>query len=236
MGGPQRVVVVFEHQIEAGEVVGHVAVGRRDDRCRPPHDVVAAKQHVLLAVPEAEVVRDVTGGVQYVEGPTRPFDDVAGGDEYIGYEREVGPLLDLALGLALLLGFAGERVGAERVHRGVDARVAQHRRGRGVIAVGVRDEDRDDLLAAECAQQCLHVRRVSRPGVDDRNLAPADDVGAGAVERERARVVREHASDMGRHRVGEARHSCELPDVGYHRGHVSYPLLICVTSPVEAAR
>src|SRR5690606_7161382 len=96
-------------------------------------------------------------------------------------------------GFDLLLLLARERVRTEAVHRSVDARLLEQRSGGGVVAVGVRDEDRLDGLTFERAQQALDVTFVARSGVDDGDASVADDVRAGAEQRERTWVVGDDA-------------------------------------------
>jgi hypothetical protein len=57
-----------------------------------------------------------------------------------------------------------------------------------VVAVRVRDDDCADALAPHCREQVGEVGPVRRPGVNDRDLAASDDVGAGSLECERARI------------------------------------------------
>ncbi len=74
-----------------------------------------------------------------------------------------------------------------------------------MIAVGMRHEDMRDGLAAHGGEQRRDVGLVERAGIDDRDLAAADDVGQRALERERAGIIGEHTPHAGRnlvHRVG----------------------------------
>ena len=58
----------------------------------------------------------------------------------------------------------------------------QRARGRRVVAVGVRDEDVRDGLAAHGLKERLDMGRRVRARIDDRDLPAADDVAAGAGE------------------------------------------------------
>jgi len=44
-------------------------VGRGDDGAGPAHDVVAGEEGLFFAESEADVVGDVTGGVEALESP-----------------------------------------------------------------------------------------------------------------------------------------------------------------------
>jgi len=50
---------------------------------------------------------------------------------------------------------------------------------RRVVAVGVGNQDMGDLLLGEARQQGRDMLLELRPGIDDRDLALADDIGAG---------------------------------------------------------
>src|SRR6266487_4775422 len=71
------------------------------------------------------------------------------------------------------------------------------RRVRRVVAVGMGDENMRHRLAAHGVEQRLGVRFVVGAGIDDRDLALADDVTDRAGEGERARIVAENASHAG---------------------------------------
>src|SRR5207248_5805478 len=70
--------------------------------------------------------------------------------------------------------------------------------GRRMVAMGMGDQDMGDLLVGEARQQCRDVLRELGAGVDDRHLTFADDIGAGALERERPGVARDDTADPRR--------------------------------------
>ena len=91
-----------------------------------------------------------------------------------------------------------------------------------MIAMGVGDEDRRHRLIAHGVEQRTDVALVGRPGIDDGDLAAADDVAHRALEGERPRIIRHHAADA-RHRLvhgvgGEIEILVEGDIVG-HIGH-----------------
>src|SRR5579875_3247824 len=71
-------------------------------------------------------------------------------------------------------------------------------RRRRMIAMGVGDEDVRDALVAEPGEQSLDMLGKIGAGIDHGDRAFADDIGAGALERERARVPRNDAAQPGR--------------------------------------
>ena len=75
----------------------------------------------------------------------------------------------------------------------------EQRAARRVVAVRVRDDHVRDGFSRGGGQQRLDVRFVRRAGIDNGHGAAANDVGAGAVERERARVLGDDAPNAGRH-------------------------------------
>ena len=87
--------------------------------------------------------------------------------------------------------------------------------------MGVRHQLMGDFFARERFDQRAHMRRVSGPRVDHGHLAFADDVGAGAVQSEGARVARDesaHAGDHGlQNAVLEVQIAAECRRVGHDR-------------------
>ena len=81
------------------------------------------------------------------------------------------------------------------------------------------DEDMADPLAGQARQQRVDMLGQVRAGVDDRHLALADHIGAGAAKRERAGVLRDDAPDPRRHRFEPAVFERELAPVGNLDGH-----------------
>ena len=66
----------------------------------------------------------------------------------------------------------------------------------------MRDDDpRDALARFERLDDCVDVLAQVRAGIDDRDVAAADDVGARAEVRELARVVRDDTTDEWRHLI-----------------------------------
>src|SRR5262249_29301956 len=79
-----------------------------------------------------------------------------------------------------------------RAGRGLDARGV-----RRMVAMGVCDENMRHRLAAHGLQECLRVRLAVRTGIEDRDVAVADDVAHRAGEGERARIVAEYTAHAG---------------------------------------
>ena len=80
---------------------------------------------------------------------------------------------------------------------GAPVAFGQRPRRRAVVAVGVRAHDRDDAASADRPDQRLDMLGKVGPGIDDRDLPLADQIGLRAVISEGRRIVREHARDSG---------------------------------------
>ena len=126
---------------------------------------------------------------------------------------------------ALLGGDARRRLGMAT--EGVDrraGRLGHGARGRRMIGVGVGDEDVRDRLAAHRVEHGVDVVGHVRAGIDDRHLAVADDVGAGAHEGEGTGVLRHHAPDQRRDALRRAVGGIELLDEQDRHG---WPCGVC---------
>src|SRR5271169_268825 len=111
---------------------------------------------------------------------------------HIGHEVPIAALLDR--GIAAL----PPGVGTEAIGRGPGCRL-QRRCRRRMVAMGVRNQDVSHLFAGKSGQQCRDVLVEIRAGIDDRDVAVADDIGPGAAEGERARIARDNAANARRH-------------------------------------
>ena len=145
--------------VERRHVVAHRPVGRRDDRGRPAHHVVAGKHQVLLAQRKRHVVGGVAGRRDGFEREAVAAHHLAVGERLVGAEigvvagvearrladmqRPRRPVRSLAIGPG-----AGQRLDARRAGR--------------VVAVGMRDDDMGDGLVAHRVEQRLDVARVVR--------------------------------------------------------------------------
>ena len=146
---------------------------------------------------------------------------------------DIGREVPVAAFLAARLAAPAAGMRPEAVGRRA-GRFLQRLRRRRVVAMRVGDEDMGDPLAGEARQQRVDVLGKVGPGIDDRDLALADDIGAGAAERERAGVARDDAPDPRRHRFEPAVFERELAPVGDFDGHrASAPFRILSPSPVR---
>ena len=205
MGRPAGLDVARHELAQRRHVGAHVAVRRRDHRGRPPHHVVAREQRPFLREQEAEVVGGVPRRVHGLQRPARAGDDRPVREAMIRREVPVRPLLGGGPAAAAVRAVAvGRRAG-----RGLQAA------GRGrVVDMGVGDDEMGHGLSAHRVEHGIDVLGQVGAGVDDGDGAAPDDVGAGAVEGEDARIARDHPADrrrdLRRFAVGEV----ELPDEG----------------------
>ncbi len=208
--------------VERGHVVAHGAVGRRHDGRRPAHHVIAGEQRVRFLEGVGHVVGGVAGCGHRFNGPA-----VAGHDLAV-LERDVGLEIAVAAGIErVVLADMQRPRGAMRplgIDSGAGCRLdGRHRRR--MVAVGVGDEDRGHRLVAHGLEQRADMGGIVRPGIDDGDLAAADDVAHRPLEGERSRIVRHHAADAGHrlvHRVGgEIEIFIEGNVVGHGRRHMA---------------
>jgi len=76
MRRPVDDVVARQKELEAAEVIAHVALGGRDHTGRPAHHVITGEEPLLLDEGVADVVRDVPGCGEALDGPPLPADEV----------------------------------------------------------------------------------------------------------------------------------------------------------------
>ena len=102
-------------------------------------------------------------------------------------------------------------------------RVLDRGHRRGMVAMRVGDENMRHRLVAHGIEQRGDVDRIVGAGIDDGDLAAADDVGERALEGERPRIVGHHPAHAGHHLVdgvgGEIERLVEGNVVGH--GHMS---------------
>src|SRR6185312_11459669 len=87
-------------------------------------------------------------------------------------------------------------------------RLLDRGRRRRMVEMRVGDEDVRHRLGAERGEQRVDMRGDVGPGIDDGDPALPDDISAGALEGERARIARDDAADERRQR-----RDCAIIDV-----------------------
>ena len=182
--------------------------------------MIAREQQIGLLERESHVVCGVAGRRDRLDGEAPAGNDLAVG------QRAIGPELGVVAGIEArrLADIEGTR-GAVRSfgqNQGPGRRLDPGDRG-GMIAVSVRHENMGDGFTAHGVEQGGDVRLVERPGIDDRDLAAADDVGHRSFEREWSGIVGEyppHARRGLRHGFGR---QVEAPVEGNVVAHVDRP-------------
>ena len=151
--------------------------------------MVADEIDLSLAPGERQMIGGVPRGRHRFQRPAGAFDGVA------VLDLDVGPEVAVGAGFRIvLLALEARPRGAVRP-LGIDRRAGRGLDPRGVrrmVVVGMGDQDMRHRLAAHGVQQRLGVRLVVRAGIDDRDLALADDVADRAGEGEGARIVAEN--------------------------------------------
>ena len=175
--------------------------------------MVAAEQGVLLAQGEGHVVRGVTRREERLDRPAVAFDDLAPGQDLVRMEGVVLVLLQRPRGV----GDRKRRAGGQDRRAGL---LCERAGEGGMVAVGVGHQHMADPAALDGGDQGLEVGGVGRAGIDDgdagaRRVAP-DDIGSGAGEGERPRIVRDHPLDQRRNRIAPAPGEIELTNEGDH--------------------
>ena len=139
-----------------------------------------------------------------------PCDHVAVVELDVGRERKIARLLRLLVARRPGMRAVGIDLGA--------GRLGERGRRRHVIDMGVGDQDVRHRLAAHGAQHGVDMVLLVGAGIDDRHLAVADDVGAGALEGEGTGIVGDDAADQRRHFHRRAVVELEVLDEG-NAGH-----------------
>ena len=191
---------------EAGAEGGEVAVGGRDQRRRPAHDVVAGEERPALRPGEAQVVGGMARRRERGQGPAGAADDRAVADRLVGGEAGVDAL---AAAEAARGGEARHRRAPRRgrVAVGEDRRadgVGEGARPGAVVAVGVGDEDGGHRRAGDGGEEGGAMGGIVGAGVDDGDGVVAEEVGAGAGEGHRPGVRGGDDAEAGREGLGEA--------------------------------
>ena len=93
-------------------------------------------------------------------------------------------------------------VGRRRIRRAAgddrSRRLLQRARRRGMVAMRVGDEDVAQPFALDRLEQGVEMARIGRARIDDRDVAAADDIGAGSLIGEGTRIGGDQASQERR--------------------------------------
>ena len=192
--------------VQRFKIVGHVAVGRRDQARGPAHHMIAGEGET--ACYKAQVVAEMAGTVEGCQRPVAARRDIALRQRHVGAEAVVRALAGIVQALsrqcAHPLRLPGTRR-AEGQHRGTGHR-RQPRRAAGVIEMRMGHEDmRHRLARTQRSQQRRQMRGMVRPRIDDRHLPGTDDPAVGSRCRHRGRVRGQDMPDFGVSVRGAAR-------------------------------
>ncbi len=126
--------------------------------------------------------------MQRLQTPAISFHHIAIAHRDVRREGEISPRL---------AGIAPRTMRAEGIHRGASCRL-EWRRPRRMIDMSVRNKDMGNRFASQRGLQRIDMRAQKRPGIDDRHLALADDIGSGTHEGERPRIIGHDPADQRR--------------------------------------
>ena len=179
---------------ERGQILPHVAVGRRDEACGPAHDMIARKRP--LGREEAQMIVQMPGRVQRAKSPAVARDLIAVAQRDVGGKVGVDPLAAAEVDAA---GETGQRRrGRARPGKDRGARpFGDLAREGGMIAVAMGDDDPADARGADRVAQRGAMARVARAGVDQREPPLAQQIAVRARPGQR-RGVRRHDPAQGR--------------------------------------
>ncbi|MPL88413.1 hypothetical protein SDC9_34435 [bioreactor metagenome] len=190
--------VLRRQPVERAEIVAQIAIGRRDQRRGPAHHMVAREQRI--APGETEVVAEMPGRVQRRHLPVAKPDLLAVGERHVGAEGAVDALAAARQPLDRKPRHHRGAAGLGRAE-GMDlraGRLGQRPRARGMVEMGVGDEDRRHPLARiKAFEDRAQMVRIGRARVDHRHRAGAEHIAAGAIARHR-RGVRRHDPPQSR--------------------------------------
>ena len=169
-----------------------------------------------------ERIGHVVGGVarrrDRLDGPAIAANDLAIGERAV--RLEVGVVGGIRAGAVADMQRPRRAMRAFGEH-GRAGRLFDRGHARRMVAMGVRHEDVRHGLAAHGVKQRRVVRRIVGTGIDDRDLAAADDVADRALEGERARIVAQDAPHARHRLVDLAGNELELLVVWDVFGHAA---------------
>ena len=163
--------------------------------------MIAGKQHIFLPQMIAGMVRGMARRINRLQGPALGIQDIGIVGQGVGHVIRIG--LFVRDGAVRGLAYAAMAVRAAAPDMGIRLRL-QRRRARGMVAMGMGDDDVADAFAIQRRYQGLEMFVDLRSRVDHRYLALADDEGAGAVDGEIAGIAGDDAAHQRRHLVDHA--------------------------------
>lgn len=202
--------------VKASEEGAHVAVGRRDERGRPAHDVIAGEDRGTSGQVggEAEVIAEMAGRVDRPELPTFALHICAIAKRHVRTEIRVDAFAatdPAALGQC----GHGRRTSGRRATEGEDgcAGFPGKPAGEGgMVEMGMGDEDMADPFAgAEGGEDRREMAAMLGPGVDHCDRTLANYVCVGAMQRHRRWIGRKNDAQARLGPLHFARHRMVLP-------------------------
>jgi hypothetical protein len=162
------------------------------------------------------MVRRVSGHMQHVEREAFCAHRVAVGEDTIGHEGRIDE------GIAETWSDRASCAACRPERSDLSAEHGLQRAGAvAMVAMTVRDEDVGQAFAPDRRSDCLAMRLVVGPRIDDRDLAGADDIAVGAEKGVRAGIVGDDAADAGRDLLRHAIIDIDVAVEGKLRRHGS---------------
>ena len=157
--------------------------------------MIAAKHGLLVIQRKRHVVGTVSRCKHAFQRPAGAFDHITVPDLDIGPEFMIPGSIQCHVARNYRLGRTPGPVRTVTVGSG-SCRLLQSAGQRRVITVGVGDDDMGDGFPAHCVQQGGKMVFILRTGINDGDTARADNIGIGALERERSGIVAGNAAHL----------------------------------------
>ena len=194
VSGVERLEIQIADTSQLGEIIAHIAIWAADNAGRPAHDMVAAKQGVLVEEGVADMVGGMARRVQGLDAPVAAVKNLFIFNDHVGLEAQI--IAGLKPGIVF---DRGEFLCAETIDLAaimLGQRVSQ----RCVVEVVVGDEDMADalIIGRQGGFNGSAVFGQGGAGINQGDVAGADNVDTGAGEGEGAGVARDDASNARR--------------------------------------
>lgn len=163
--------------------IREIAIRRRDKRAGPAHHQITAKQGI--AKRKAQVIAEMTGGVERREAPARPLHHIPIGQGLVRGKTRIDAFTaaDKPIFGQALHDCASS---AHDIRKGMDRRLCCGAQGPGqgrMIDMRMRDEDRSDPRLPNGRQKGGEMGRIVRSGVDHGKITLPDNIAVGPPKR-----------------------------------------------------
>ena len=199
-----------------------VSVGRRHERGRPFHHVIAREDHVIHS--KGKMTGKVAGRVNHFKLPVLAVDDVAVGYLDVGAKQVVDAFATAreARFRKTLHGCTSPGLGRPETKHGCSGSLSKSPGKRAVVGMRVRYQYVGDVFARRCTQNCIKMGFVFGPGIYDCNPTLADNVAVRSP-------MGHHAGIRGKDAPNSVSNGSDMPCLRYaHRPFFSRSIALRV--------